>query len=354
MNNADFRSVISARIALGLFLVGLLFLSFQVLSPFLIPIAWAVILVYVSWPAYRLLVTNLGKRPNLCALLMTLVLAGVFALPLMWVIAILREEIPSAYLALIELLHHGKAAIPAGILRIPVLGPEIEKFLMLAADDPAELRAQLLQWWKPWAEQTMGVLGGIGRTTFKFGFALLTAFFLYRDGEQVLGQARELMRHLLGIRAESYLQAIGATLRAVLYGLVLTAMVQGALAGLGYWAAGVRAPVLLGAVTVLLALIPFGAPVAWGAVSIWLVTIGELKAGIGLAIWGALVVSQIDNLLRPLVISSTTRIPYLWVLFGVLGGIQAFGLIGLFLGPIVIAVLLAVWREWVEEHPLDQ
>ena len=107
-------------------------------------------------------------------------------------------------------------------------------------------------------------------------------------------------------------------------------------------------------ITVILALIPFGAPVVWGSVSIWLLATGETWAGAGLAAWGALVVSQIDNLLRPLVISSATRIPYLLVLFGVLGGISAFGLIGLFLGPIIIAVLLAVWREWIEEHLLTE
>jgi predicted PurR-regulated permease PerM len=139
-------------------------------------------------------------------------------------------------------------------------------------------------------------------------------------------------------------------MQAVLYGLILTALLQGTLAGLGYWAAGIRAPVLLGVVTVILALIPFGAPLVWGSVCIWLLLVGETWAGAGLALWGMLVVSQIDNLLRPLVISSVTRIPYLLVLFGVLGGISAFGLIGLFLGPITIAVLLAVWREWVGEQ----
>jgi predicted PurR-regulated permease PerM len=104
-------------------------------------------------------------------------------------------------------------------------------------------------------------------------------------------------------------------------------------------------------VTAIFALVPFGTPLVWGSVSVWLLATGDTWAAAGLAAWGALVVSQIDNLFRPLVISSATRIPYILVLFGVLGGISAFGLVGLFLGPIVIAVLLAVWREWVHEHP---
>jgi len=108
--------------------------------------------------------------------------------------------------------------------------------------------------------------------------------------------------------------------------------------------------VLLGVLTAILALIPFGTPLVWGGVSAWLLLNGDFWAGVGLAAWGALVVSQIDNVLRPMVISSSTRIPYLLVLFAVLGGISAFGLLGLFLGPIVIAVLLAVWREWLDEQ----
>jgi predicted PurR-regulated permease PerM len=354
MSGSDITTVVSARIALGLFLAGLLFLSYRVLELFLAPVAWAVILAYVTWPAYRRLRNLLGSHVNASALLMTLLLAGAFALPLLWVIAMLRGEVPAAYLAFVDLLSQGKEALPAYLVQVPWLGTEIERLVDLARQEPAALRDQFLQWVKPFADETLSVLGDIGRTAFKFGFALLTAFFLYRDGESLLVQARGLLLRLLGPRAGGYLRAIGDTMRAVLYGLVLTALIQGALAGLGYWAVGLRAPVLVGVITVILALVPFGAPLVWGSVSVWLLAIGETWAGVGLAIWGAVVVSQIDNLLRPLVISSATRIPYLLVFFGVLGGISAFGLIGLFLGPIVIAVLLAVWREWVEEQAFSE
>lgn len=353
MSGQDFTTVVSVRIALGLFLAGLLFLSYRVLQLFLLPVAWAIILAYVTWPAYRRLRGLLGGYVNTSAFLMTLLLAGAFALPLLWVIAVLRNEVPSAYLAAIDFLSQGKEALPSYIGRLPWIGPEIERLVDLATQDPAALRAQLLQWVKPWADETLTVLGDIGRTGFKFAFALLTAFFLYRDGESLLDQARHLLLRLLGPRAAAYLHAIAGTTRAVLYGLILTALIQGALAGIGYWAAGLQAPVLLGVVTVVLALVPFGAPLVWGGVSIWLLATGHTWAAAGLAAWGAVVVSQIDNLLRPLVISSATRIPYLLVLFGVLGGISAFGLIGLFLGPIVISVLLAVWREWLEEQVLS-
>jgi predicted PurR-regulated permease PerM len=185
---------------------------------------------------------------------------------------------------------------------------------------------------------------------FKLGFALLSAFFLYRDGDALLEQTRRVLIGLLGPRAESYLGAIGDTTRGVLYGLVLTALLQGTLAGLGYWVAGLPTPILLAVLTTLLALVPFGTPVAMGAVCLWLFLTGELLAAAGLAVWATLVVSQIDNLLRPLVISSAAKIPYILVLCAVLGGIAAFGLVGLFIGPTVIAILLAVRREWLVEN----
>lgn len=354
MSGLDRASTPSARIALGLFLSGLLVLSYLVLHLFVVPVAWAIILCYVTWPLYRHFRALLWPYVTASALLMTVLLAGIFALPLLWIIGTLRVEIPIAYVNVAEFLSQGRDAWPSYLLRLPWVGPEIERLVDLTSQDPDALRAQALQWVKPWADEALTVVGDIGRNAFKFGFALLTAFFLYRDGKALLGQARVLMLRLLGPRARGYLHAMGDTMRAVLYGLVLTALLQGILAGLGYWVAGLGAPVLLGVATVLLALIPFGAPVVWGAVSLWLFATGEVWAGAGLAVWGALVVSQIDNLLRPLVISSAARIPYLWVLFGVLGGISAFGLIGLFLGPMVIAVLLAVWREWVGDWALTE
>jgi predicted PurR-regulated permease PerM len=163
-------------------------------------------------------------------------------------------------------------------------------------------------------------------------------------------QSRGVLRRFLGAEYETYWDAVAKTTRGVVYGLVLTAMAQGFLAGLGYWAAGTDVPVLLGALTALLALIPFGAPVVWASLGVWLIMTGDLWPGVGLLLWGGLVVSWVDNFIRPWAISSATRTPFLLVLIGVLGGLTAFGLIGLFIGPMVLAVLLAVWREWLKHQ----
>jgi predicted PurR-regulated permease PerM len=352
MSTSDFSNVLGRRIALGLFLVGLSILSYRVLEIFLVPVAWGIVLVSVTWPGYRWLRQRSGLWEGAVALLMTLLLGLIFALPLLWLLSLLQAEVPTAYSSTVALLSQGPDVLPPWAARLPGVGSELERLLSLSAEDPAALRTQIVTWMTPWVDRSLMLLGDVGLSAFKFAFALLTAFFLYRDGETLLAQSASLLHLLLGDRASAYLSAVGSTIRAVLYGLVLTALAQGALAGFGYWAAGVHAPAILGVLTAILALIPFGTPLVWGAVALWLLANGDTWAAAGLAAWGALVVSQIDNLLRPLVISSATRIPYILVLFGVLGGIAAFGLIGLFVGPIVIAVLLAVWREWLEEQTL--
>jgi predicted PurR-regulated permease PerM len=147
----------------------------------------------------------------------------------------------------------------------------------------------------------------------------------------------------------NYLKAIGQTVRAVVYGLLLAALVQGVLVGLGYWLAGAGAPVFLAALTTVCGLIPFAAPTIWAGVVLWLLAQGNTVAAIGLFVWGALVMSWTDHIVRPFLISREAEIPFLVVLFGVLGGLAAFGLVGLFVGPVILAVLLAIWREWLHE-----
>ena len=199
------------------------------------------------------------------------------------------------------------------------------------------------------------LIGGVGRNAAKLFFAVLSMFFLLRDGPKLLGEARAILVGILGPSVRDYLDAIGSTTQAVVYALVLGALAQGAVAGIGYAIFGVQAPVLMGAVTVLVALIPFGAPMVWGCLAAWLLITGHVLPAVGLMLWGLILVSWVDNIVRPLVISNATRMPFLLVVFGVLGGVLAFGLVGLFIGPVLLAVSLAIWREWLEQHqkPID-
>jgi len=336
------------RIMLALFLGGILLLGFQVLQPFLVPVAWAGILVYVTWPLYLRLRRRLGGRHTISALVMTLILALVLIMPLVWVLLLLRSELGGAYGRLSAHLSSGHLVLAPELRNVPWLGEELQALFDRLNSNPGAFKAEVQRWSEWLANHAGGVAGGLGRNLTKLGLAIFTAFFFYRDGEAVITQIREVLRQILDERIDHYLEAIGATTRAVVYGIGLTALAQGILAGIGYAVAGVQSPVFFGAVTTLIAFIPFGTPFAWGSISIWLFLDGHTWPAIGLALWGTLVVSWVDNIIRPLVISSATRIPFLLVMFGVLGGLAAFGMIGLFIGPVILAVLLAVWREWLE------
>jgi len=341
-------------ILLWLLLGGLFVLSYMTLRWFIVPVVWALILAYATWPIYARLRRGLRGAATTSAMLMTLLLTAAFVLPLLGLVGLLQNEFVLAYQAVSIYITDGPHRLPSIIRDIPWIGERLQQVFDRMTGDPAALRTEALQLAQNWFGQVAELVGGVGRNAAKMGLAVLTVLFVYRDGENLLGQVRRVLRRFVGVRAEGYLEAIGATTRAVLYGLVLTALAQGTLAGLGYWAAGIHAPALLGAFTALVALIPFGAPVIWGSLGVWLLMTGETLAGIGLLLWGALVVSWVDNLIRPLVISSAAQIPFLLVLFAVLGGLGAFGLVGMFVGPVIVAVLLAVWREWLEERAPDE
>jgi predicted PurR-regulated permease PerM len=211
------------------------------------------------------------------------------------------------------------------------------------------LIVEVLTWLERSAGEIGGVIGGVGRNIVKLAIAMLSLFFMYRDGESFAAQVTRVLEQSLGQRVHGYMLAISQTVRAVVYGLLAAALAQGTLAGLGYWVAGLNAPIALGALTMIAALIPFLTPVVWVGASVWLLITNHAVAGLGLFLWGLLAVSWIDNFVRPLVISNATRIPFLLVMFGVLGGVLAFGLVGLFVGPVILAVLVAVWREWLTD-----
>jgi predicted PurR-regulated permease PerM len=341
-------------IAPGLLLIFLLALAYLVLRPFIVPVGWAAILVYVTWPAFVRLRLSFGGHRTSAALVMTVAIASVIIVPLIWASILSQREIVEFFRNLPGWLD-AKPTLPDFISRIPFVGSEATAKLAQFDDLRALLKLRVVPWLQRFSGNIFAILGDVGYLAVKLGLTLLTVFFFYRDGRGLVQQLRDLLHQALGSRMEHYLSTVEATVKAVVYGIVLTAIGQGAIAGIGYWFSGIGAPILLAIVTMFLALIPFGTPVAWVSASLWLLASGQHLQALSLALWGGLVVSWVDNIIRPLVISGATRIPFLLVFFGVLGGLAQFGLIGLFLGPVVLAISLAVWREWLERRtdPLD-
>lgn len=336
------------RLITAVLLAILVMLGFQVLDPFIVPIVWAAILGYVSWPGYQWLVKVFRGRTTIASLIMTLIITAAVIVPLAWLIVILRVEAVRAYEAVQTLLVNGPN-LPPALLKLPWIGDQLSDLSARMSQDPHALNLELRDWADRSSSMIAHVLGGVTRNAVKLFFAVLSLFFVYRDGQNFASQSARVLEQMLGPRVHNYLQAIGPTVKAVVYGLVLAAVAQGTLAGIGYWVAGVGAPVFLAVLTIVCGLLPFVVPLLWGSIGFWLIATGHTAAGIGLLIWGTIVVSWIDNIVRPFVISRETRIPFLLVMFGVIGGVAAFGLVGLFIGPVILAMLVAIWREWLLE-----
>jgi predicted PurR-regulated permease PerM len=337
------------RLLVAGILLGILLLTFSVLRPFIVPLIWGGILAYVSWPLHQRFLKLARGRVGVAALATTMLVTIALVVPIVWLAAMLQLEAVDAY-AQVQAFLASKPVLPPALRDLPGVGVWAQQMLARLSADPAAIRAQFLLLMQESSVEVTHLIGGVGRNAAKLFFAVFSLFFLLRDGPRVLRETRAILEGVLGPRVHDYLDAVGSTTQAVVYALILGALAQGVVAGIGYGIFGVNAPVLMGALTVLIALIPFGAPVVWGSLSVWMMVTGNVWSGVGLLLWGLLLVSWMDNIVRPLVISNATRMPFLLVVFGVLGGVLAFGLVGLFIGPVLLAVALAIWREWLEEH----
>lgn len=335
----------------GLILLGVIVgLGFFVIKPFLSPLGWAAMLAYVTAPLYRRILRLSRNRPALAASVTTILLIVVLLLPVSFLLINLHGELADTYRELSIKFAEKPLVLPEAVTRIPVVGPTLTEALTGVWNDSEFRKQQLREWLEPWLGELAGIIGKIGRSVAELAVTVVALFFFYRDGDRVLEQARKGLRKVVGDPAERYFKAVGDTTRAVVSGVIIAALAQGFVAGVGYAIIGVRAPILFGAVTAVTALVPFiGTMAVWGPIGVWLLFQDQTGAGLALLAWGAFIVNPTDNILKPLLISNTADIPLVIVLFGLMGGLLVFGLIGLFLGPLVFAVLIAIWREWLDE-----
>jgi predicted PurR-regulated permease PerM len=186
-----------------------------------------------------------------------------------------------------------------------------------------------------------------------FGFTLLALFFLFRDGEHLTAQLRQGSARTFGPAGERIGRQMIASVHGTVDGLVLVGLGEGFLLGIVYLFAGVPHPTLFGLFTAIAAMVPFGAPVVFGIAALIVLTQGSVIAAILIVAFGFIVTFIADHFVRPSLIGKTTRLPFLWVLLGIIGGVETWGLLGLFLGPAIMAALMLLWREWSEGRDPD-
>jgi len=191
----------------------------------------------------------------------------------------------------------------------------------------------------------------VARRLTLFAFTLLTLFFLFRERPTLTRQMHRAAARAFGSAGERLTRQIVASVHGTVNGLVLVGLGQGVVDGFVYAIAGVGHPTVFGALTALAAIIPFGAPVVFGLVSLLLLAQGALAWAIVVLCTGFAVLFVADHFVRPVLIGGATKLPFIWVLLGILGGVEVWGLLGLFLGPAIMAALILLWREWTEDHP---
>ena len=317
-----------------------------VLRPFFTAVCFALILVVATWPAFARLRHLLGERKTLAALLMVTLATLVFVVPPALVASSIDYNVSGTIRLVLDLAQHGIPPPPTWVSEVDVIGPEVyARWQVLAAGGPAA--AERIQAFMTFVRQHLIDAGlGLGNALVQLLLAMLTAFFLYRDGlaaERVLAATG---RRIAGDQAPRLLRVASATINGVVYGVLGTSLAQALLIVIGLWAAGIPAALLLGLLLFVLALIPFGPALIWGPAAAWLYFDGEIGWAIFVVVWSLAAGLVTDNVLRPYLISRGSDLPLLLILFGVVGGAAAFGVLGLFLGPTLLALGYELIREW--------
>jgi len=328
----------------GLIVAGLGFLAIWMLWSFLPALGWAGVLALATWPVRRWLVRR-GLSPTGAAILLTAIIGLVIIAPLF---IVLFEGAREARLIVqwITQVRETGVGTPEWLGQLPMIGSTLASWWQQHLADPEaakELlgRAEaftLTQWSRELGHQ-------LTRRLIILGFTLLTLLFLYRDGARIMQQTENVANRLFGPSSRPLGKEAVAAVRATVNGLVLVGLGEGALLTIGYVIAGLPHALLLGLATGIFAVVPFGAPLVYIIACVVLIVGSRITAAIILFVYASVIVFIADHFVRPALIGMSTRLPFLWILLGIFGGLETFGFLGVFLGPAVMAAVLALWRE---------
>jgi len=374
---------------------------FFVLRPFMSALMWAIILTYALYPLQRVFTRWFRGSRTLAACLVTLTMALVFAGPVVLIGVSLAQDGKDLAVATRDWFLSVPDEPPTWVSGMPLVGDELEDYWLAFADDRKRWMEQLdvaLQAHPPrpkivfeteqglmlrdvprvppqaaaavveavgeeiddsphivvligkvlvWAKSWLISAGlAVGQGVTQVLLSAFLAFFLLRDAPELSERLAVAVERLAGQRGRHLMHVAGTTVRGVIFGILGTALAQALVAWLGFWIAGVPGAVLLAVLTFFFAVVPFGPPLIWGPAALWFFAQNEPGWGVFMLIWGALAISSVDNLLRPFLISQGSKMPFVLIFVGVIGGALAFGLVGVFLGPTLLAVAFRLIAEW--------
>ena len=320
-----------------------------VLYPFLSALLWGGILVFTTWPVHEWIRARLHLGRVVAALVMVGLTAIILVLPIALAAPGGGDDVTHLRHAVEDALRGGLPVAPQWLRDLPLLGRTLAEIWDSWAADIGALLEALRPFFGIVLEGGLSLLLGIANGVVMFLLALFVAFFLYVYGEPIAERLQLILHRVAGDQAERLAEVTGATVRGVVYGIVGTAVVQGILTSFGLWLTGVPRPLLLGGVAGLLSVLPIGAPLVWIPAALWLAGTGHIAWGIFLGVYGVVAVSGADSVIRPWFIARGAHLPFLLTVLGVLGGALAFGLLGIFLGPVLLGVGYTLLNEWVTE-----
>lgn len=319
---------------------------------FLVPVLAALVIGFASWPLYRDILRMTGGNTKIGATLAILAILIFIIVPIIIAVTYAFDELKVWFHWSLQANRVG-APVPDWIETLPGVGPwmaqqwkdhigapgAIGEFIQLVSG------ANIGNIYRA----VMAAGGGAFHLLLTLLFMLIALFFVYKDGANFVKQVDLIGERILPLRWNRISRVVPATISSTVTGMTLIAIGEGVVLGVAYWIAGVPSPVTLGVLTGIMALIPGGAPLSFSLVSTYLVASGQPVHGLALFSWGTVELFIVDKTLRPRLVGGPIKLPFLPTFFGLVGGVKTMGFLGLFIGPVLMALLVAIWREWLRE-----
>jgi len=324
---------------------------YQIVHPFIPAILFAMVVCISTWPLYLRLRRALWEKPALASLLMILLLIMLVIIPSALLAVNLADNVTATFDIIKVSLERGPIKPPAWLKEIPLFGERLNSYWKGLASGGKEAELLFKELLEPVRNFLVNLGNVIGQSLLQMVFAAFIGFFFYRDGEALIQALRNGMGKLLaGSLGAEPLATIHHTVTGVVHGIFGAALAQAIAAIIGFLIAGVPGAFLLGAATFFLSMIPMGPTLLWGGASVWFLYQESYGWAIFMVLWGVLVISSIDNFVRPYLISRGSSLSFLLIFLGVSGGIVAYGFIGIFIGPPILAVGITLAQLWTA-HP---
>ena len=325
----------------------IIFLTVFITHRFIPSLAWAGVIVIATYPLYRRWRKLFGKHQNLSAFLFTLILALILFLPLSWLVHVLVKEMQIFVSYLQAINRHGGEA-PDIIRELPFVGKTLVSYWDVNLAEPGHLKRAITNLHvaiTPVSYYVKQISINLAHRGIQIGFTLLCLFFFYRDSAALFNTVNQMGENCLGQRWYRYADKLPLALRGTVNGTIVVGMGVGLLMGICYALVGFPAPTLLGFMTAIAAMIPFVVPLVFMIQSFVLWCNGALIGAVVVLIWGTLVMFVADHFVKPVLIGGAIQLPFLAVLFGILGGVETLGLLGLFVGPIIMVLFITLVNE---------